>query len=151
MRKTSIRIKTLEFRLRDFGSFREEVGNILSVAVPKCQKSLTSRLILKDSHFKAWNPSQYAGSQAKTAEGQLGLSVNSWPSSNTKVDWRSRAGTGTQHECSDIASACRNGVKAKAQLELKITREVKGSKKDFDSYDINKRKTKEKFGHCWMG
>ena len=59
-------------------------------------------------------------------------------------------GAGIQDEYSHLASACTDGVKDKAQLEMKIIRNVKGRKKDFDSYVNNNRKATENFDHCWM-
>lgn len=48
----------------------------------------------------------------------------------------------THEEYGDTAQTCRNGVrKAKAPLELNLTRDVKDSKKGFCRYINNRRKT----------
>lgn len=57
---------------------------------------------------------------------------------------RWKQGQATWEEYKDIVHTCMNGVrKAKAQLELKLAREVKGDKKGFYKDIGSKRKAKE--------
>lgn len=53
----------------------------------------------------------------------------------------------TQEECRDTVQVCRDGVrKAKAHLELKLARDVKGNIKGFSRYVSSKMKTRENVG-----
>lgn len=55
------------------------------------------------------------------------------------------AGRGNLGGIRDTAQACRNAIwKVKPYLELNLTRDIKGSQKDFYKYNGDKRKTKEK-------
>ena len=95
------------------------------------------------------SPSPTKGKEEGRTRDHPGLTMSFWVCLKAKKEayWLWKGSQTAIEDCKNLAKACRDAVrKAKAQLELKLARDVKNNKKGFFRYVSSKQKHREDIG-----
>ncbi|KAK4826132.1 hypothetical protein QYF61_005284 [Mycteria americana] len=150
MLKVSTKTKVLDFRRANFSSLRAQLGGIPWEASMEDKGASECWEFFKNALLEAQNqfiPFKGKGSRQSKRPPWLNCELLSLLRTKREAyqRWKSRRIPVENYK--GIVRPCRDAVrKAKAQLELKLARDVKNYKKGFFRYINNKQKQKENIG-----
>jgi len=144
------RIKTLDLRRANFGLFKELLGGIPWARALEGRGLQESWLLFK-RHFLHAQKRCIPLRKKSSTGGRRPVWLHK--ELLAEIKWKRKAhemwkeGQATWEEYRNVVRACRDATrKAKADLELKLARDVKNNKKGFFKYISSKRKTRDNVG-----
>ncbi|KAM9590815.1 uncharacterized protein ACIBXB_005869 [Morphnus guianensis] len=152
-RRAHSKLTTLDFRRADFGLFRDLLGRVPWDTALEGRGVQASWLIFKDHLLQAQErciPTKRKSDKTTSRPAWMNKELLDKLKHKKEAYRGWKQGQVAWEEYREIVQAARDQVrKAKALIELNLSRDVKGNKKSFYRYVGDKRKTRENVGPLW--